>query len=142
LVYHNPNLGMVCLLGIFLLCSSFYSHLDPIFYVWIHAEPAGLFLRKKIKTALLYSSWLTLPVLMMLVFFYPAQAILMIISFMVGLLYISMAVLSVYTNFPARMTIIQKFQSYMGILYPPALLFVIPNFYFQAVRRLKEYFPC
>jgi hypothetical protein len=142
LVYHNPNLGIVCLMGVFLLCSSFYSHLDPIFYVWIHAQPARLFLRQKIKTALLYGSWLGLPILIVLVFFYPAQAILMIIFFMVGLLYISVTVLSVYINFPVRMTITQNLQLYMGILFPPALLIIIPIFYFQAVRRLKEYFPC
>ncbi len=58
--YHNVNLGVVCLMGLFLLCITYYTGREPMFYVWIHAQSPRQFLREKIKTGMLYGFLLSL----------------------------------------------------------------------------------
>jgi hypothetical protein len=140
--YHNPNLGIVSLLSVFFLCMSFYSHLDPVFYVWIHAKSPQNFLKEKIRTAVYYSIYLAGPVFFILIFFNPRQFYLVLITAVVGWGYITLSVLSVYVNYPVRMRVSHYFFLYAGIFFPPALLFVIPVFYVQATQKLKEYLPC
>jgi hypothetical protein len=140
--YHNPNLGILSFLSVFFLCMSFYSHLDPIFYVWIHAKSPENFLKGKIKTALRYSLYLTLPVLFLLIVSRPRTIYWLLITLAVGLCYVTLSVLSVYVNFPVKMRVSHFVLLYIGIFFPPALIGVLPYFYIQATQRLKEYLPC
>jgi hypothetical protein len=140
--HHNLNLGLFSLLSVFFLCMSFYSHLDPVFYVWIHAQSARQFLKEKIKTAFLYSLFLGLPVFLVLMLANPSQIILVSAIFLLCFCYVLLNVLSVYVQFPGRMTISQYFLLYGGVFFPPVLLFVLPYFYLEAVRRLKDYLLC
>jgi len=142
LVHHNFILGLGSLLGVFVICMTFYSHLDPIFYVWIHAQPAKIFLRRKITTAILYGLFLTLPIAFLLIIFYPGKIVLILLVLFIGLGYLILSVLYVYVCFPVKTTRSQNLQYAAGIFSPPLLLLIIPNFYFQAVRRLKDYLLC
>jgi hypothetical protein len=137
--YQNFNLGMSCLLGIFLICLSFYSHLDPVFYVWIHAQSPENFLKRKIRTALIYSFWLSLMTLIPMCVFFTAWIDKIMIVWAIGLLYMIPGLLAVYVNYPMSMTLSHRFQFYFGIVFPPLFLLVVPNFYFQAINRLKPF---
>ena len=128
--YNNLNLGLFSLLLIYLLCITFYSHLDPIFYVWIYAQSPKIFLVKKMKTALFYSSCLSLIIVLPLIYFYKNELPIIFITFVVGILYIIAGVLSVYVHYPKRMTLAHQMQLYFGILIPPVLLLIIFNFFF------------
>ena len=140
--YHNLNLGLFSLLILFLLCLTFYSHLDPIFYVWIHAQAPKIFLMNKIKTALFYSFCLSLIIILPRIYFYINDIQIIFVTFGIGIFYIVAGVLSVYVNYPKRMTLSQQLQLGFGIIFPPILLLVIPNFYLQATNRLKVYLKC
>ncbi len=140
--YNNLNLGLFSLLLIYLLCMVFYSHLDPVFYVWIHARSPKIFLINKIKTALLYGFCLSLIIVIPLIFFYKNEIQIIIITSVIGIFYIISGVLAVYVNYPKQMTVSQQLQLSFGILIPPLLLLVIPNFYSQAINRLKPYLKC
>lgn len=140
--YHNFSLGLLSLLSIFLLCQTFYSVEDPIYYVWIHSQSSKVFLRNKIRIAVLYSFSLSMIILLPLIVFYPFRIGLLLLTLTVGLLYIVLGVLAVYVNFPSKRNLSQNFQFYFAILIPPLLLFIIPNMYNQAIRRLKEYLKC
>jgi hypothetical protein len=142
LVTHNFNLGLVILAAIFLVCFTFYSELDPIFYVWIHAQSAKSFLREKIKVAVYYSLWLGLPVAFSLIYFYPNNTPIIILILIIGILDVVLSVIAAYTNFPAKATALHYIQMIFAVLFPPLLLLVIPNLYFQATDRLKEYLRC
>lgn len=139
---HNFNLGLLSLLSIFLLCSTFYSELDPIYYVWIHSQCSEVFLRNKIKTALLYSLCLSLVILLPLIIFNFFRIGIVLLTGLIGLLYVVLGILAAYVNFPMRKTSSQNVQFYFGIFIPPLLLFIIPNMYYQANRRLKDYLKC
>lgn len=140
--YHNFILGLLSLLSMFLLCLTFYSVEDPIYYVWIHSQSSKVFLRNKIRVALRYSFSLSLIILLPLICFYSSRIGLLLITLTVGLLYVVLGILAVYANFPSKRSISQNIQFYFAILIPPLLLFVIPNMYYQAIRRLKEYLKC
>ncbi len=140
--YNNLNLGLFGLVLIYLLCLIFYSHLDPIFYVWIHSQSPKIFLMNKIKIALLYSFCLSLLIVASLIFFYRNEFKIIIITLTVGIFYIIAGVLGVYVNYPKRMTLSQQLQLCFGVFIPPILILIIPNFYSQATNRLKPYLKC
>jgi hypothetical protein len=140
--YHNFNLGLFGLLSIFLICLLFYSNPEPAFYVWIHAQSPKTFLLKKIKTALVYAFYLSIVVTGLLIYFYNTELAMIIITLVAGLFYITAGVLSVYINYPNRMTITQQLLLSFGILFPPVLLLIIPFFYAQAEDKLKSYLKC
>lgn len=140
--YHNFILGLLSLLGMFLLCLTFYSVEDPIYYVWIHSQSSKVFLRNKIRIALRYSFSLGLVIVLPLVCFYYFRIGLILLTLTVGLLYVVLGILAVYVNFPSKRTVSQNIQFYFAICIPPFLLFVIPNMYYQSIRRLKEYLEC
>lgn len=139
---HDLILSMASLLGVFIICVTFYSHLDPIFYVWIHAQSAKVFLGKKITTAIIYSLLLSLPVIVLFVIFYPNNLPTIFLILTTGILYIVLSVVYVYVNFPVKTTQSQNLQYIAGLLFPPLTILIIPNFYSQAVRRLKDYLLC
>ncbi len=140
--YHNLNLGLFSLLCLYLICLNFYSHLDPIFYVWVHAQSAKIFLKNKIRVALLYSFFLSLIISIPLIFFNLAETGMILLTIFIGSLYMVTGVIATYVNFPIEKSVSQSFQLFSGILIPPVLLFVIPNFYSQAISRLKVYLKC
>ena len=135
--YHNVNLGLVCLMGQFLLCISYYTGREPMFYVWIHAQSPRQFLREKIKTGILYGFLLSLCISIPLTVFNPADAGLIALITLIGLLDIALMAVAVYASFPAPLTLIQNFKIGAAILFPPLLLYVFPDLYFQSVKRLN-----
>lgn len=142
IIINNLIAGVGSLLAVFIICMTFYSHLDPVLYVWIHAQTAKTFLTGKIKTAVLYSLSLSLPPALILIAVYPASIGLITIIFIIGMAYLLLAIMYVYVNFPVKTTQSQNLQYITGILLPPLLILIIPNFYFQSLRRLKDYLQC
>ena len=132
-------LGLLSLLSIFFLCLTFYSESDPIYYVWVHSQTSKVFLQNKLKVALLYSFSLSLIILLPLCLFYYLKIGIVILVLITGLLYVVHGILAVFVNFPMKKTLSQNVQFYIGILIPPLLFFIIPNMYYQAIHRLKEY---
>ncbi len=137
--YGNFNLGIFSLVTLFLVCCSFYSVNDPIFYVWVHAQSPDKFLRSKIKNGLIYCLWLSLILAMALFIAWPAMGFWILIVLLTGFLYLIVVILSVFVNYPAPSTVSQKVQVVASMLCPPLLLFVIPNLYYQALKRLNVY---
>lgn len=140
--YRNFDLGIFSMLIVFLICCTFYSVNDPIFYVWIHAQTPKIFLLHKIKTGLFYSLWLSLIVAITLAIVWPDKVYLIMIVMVFGFLYLVLAILLVFVNYPGPSTLSHKIQVGVSMLFPPLTLFVIPNLYSQAMRRLNVYLKC
>ncbi len=140
--YHNFSLELFCLLCIFLICLTYYSPPDPIFYVWIHAYSAKEFVLAKIKIGLRYGFLLSLPSLIPIIFFNPSGLWEVALVLIIGMLYILLSVSATYANFPMENTLSQSFQMYLAIFIPPFLLLIIPNLFLQAVNRLKPFLKC
>jgi hypothetical protein len=137
IIYSNFNLGIFCLLGLFLVCLTYYTGQEPVFYVWIHAQSPKEFLIKKMKTALYYSFLLSLSIAIPLICFNPANVWIVVIILAIGLLDMVLIVVGIYSNYPVRLNLIQNIQLGIAILFPPFLLYAIPNLYTQSIRRLN-----
>ena len=108
-----------------------------MFYVWIHAQSPRQFLREKIKTGMLYGFLLSLCISIPLIAFNPAHAGLIVLLIVIVLLDIALMAVAVYANFPATLNLIQNFKIGAAILFPPLILYVFPDLYFQSVKRLN-----
>ncbi|SDC33112.1 hypothetical protein [Niabella drilacis] len=123
----------------FLLILSFYTRPEPLFYLWSFAfTPAG-FLKEKIKTALLHTTFLTFIPLAALLIAYPGKWWLIAGIQLLGYLYIIQVILVKYTAYPGEIPVIQTLIFLGSIFFPPLLLGLIPFFYSRSVNRLATY---
>ncbi|MGZ3874541.1 MAG: hypothetical protein ACXVJD_16590 [Mucilaginibacter sp.] len=133
----NFNLGIFTYIGALLVCMSFYAETEPAFYVWIHAQRPPAFLKNKIRTAVRYSLYISLPIGALLVGFYPSKAFIIIAVGICGLLYVVLGVVGKYTNYPNQISLPQAFAMVIGVIFPPAMLLLVPHFYLKSVKKLN-----
>lgn len=137
-IYHNFNLGIFSLMGIFGLCLSFYTEPENEYFVWIHKLKAGAFLLDKVRTAIVFSTLLSLPVSLCLVIFFPAHIASIAIFQGLGYCYLSTMILAKYASYPNKINLPQAILFATVLVVPPLFLGLIPFFYIQSVKRLKE----
>jgi hypothetical protein len=134
----NFNLGIFSLLVVFVVCLTYYAELEADYYIWIHAQKPKGFLWNKIKTALLYSSILTLPITGVLCGFYPHYFHIILAVQLLGYGYLSCFILAKYAAFPHPISLPQSILFAACFAMPPLLLLVIPYFYRQSTQKLNR----
>lgn len=135
---HNFHLGLFSLSFIFLICLSFYGTPEEKFYVWVYSISPNLFLLEKIKTSFIFTTALILPsIITLFIFFWPAFYEMGGIV-VLGYLYLVTIILAKYSDYPNQINLPQGILIGLSILLPPFLLLLIPFFYYQSYKRLKE----
>lgn len=134
----NFNLGIFALILVFLICFTFYTTPENEFFVWIFSLSPQRFLFQKMKIAILFSSMLILPVVTSLSLVFPENATTIFAFLGLGYLFLLTVILAKYSAFPERMNLPQGFLLALSLWFPPLLLGVIPYFYLQSMKRLKE----
>ncbi len=137
----NFNLGIFSLLLVLVVCLTYYSELEADYYVWINAQKPKGFLGHKIKTALIYSSILSLPIIVALCGFYPHYAHIILGFQLLGYSYLTAFILAKYSAFPHQMGLPQSIVLAICFTMPPLLLLVIPIFYRQSTNKLNRILP-
>jgi hypothetical protein len=135
----NPNLGVFALIFIFLVILSYYFNLEDEFYVWSYNTTPAKFLIDKIKTTLLYSSFLYLPVFLLLSILYFEYIGLMILVIIAGYLALVALILAKYSAYPDTMGLKQALLLFLCLFIPPMIVVAIPYFAYLSVNRLKGY---
>lgn len=135
----NVNIGLFVILIYHLTVGAFYSKPEDVFYVQIFSCNAKRFLLRKIKTSLLYSIGLSIPITLTLLFFYPNEFPLIIGFYIWGITVLILLVISKYIVFPHQMTISQSIMLMFSIALAPLLIFTLPYFYNQAIKHLNNY---
>ncbi|MDX9905127.1 MAG: hypothetical protein RBS55_00925 [Bacteroidales bacterium] len=133
----NFNLGIASLIMVFLVCYSYYLNPENEFYVWIFNSRPGIFLFGKIKTALLYATFLTLPVSLVLSFFYSDKILIIAAFQLLGYIYLAAVILAKYSSYPHPMNLPQFILLVISAWFPPLLLAIIPFFCRKSSIRLK-----
>lgn len=136
---HNFNLGIFALLLNFLFCISFYTSTEPDFYVWVYSLTSKLFLIKKIKTALLHATILTLPSAVILSLFYISNSYIIAGFYCLGYVYLAAVVCAKYSVFPKQMSLLQTILLAVSIPLPPLLIILVPYFYIQSIKKLDKF---
>lgn len=136
--YQNFNLAISSLVLIFGTCFSFYAQPETPFYVWIFNVNANGFLFNKIKTATYFSAILCIPATILLMVFFTANFYWIIGVQIIGFVYLGAIVIAKYANYPNAINLPQGLLLTISLLFPPLLAGVIPFFYLQSAKRLKE----
>lgn len=141
-IYQNFNLGLASLILIFLICLTFYNDVENVFYVWIHKFTVNNFLLLKVKNSILFSTIISLPILLCLFIFFKNNFYKIIAIQLLGYLYIIAMILAKYAAFPRKMNLPEVVLLGLGLAMPPILIALIPFFYFQSHKRLKNILIC
>lgn len=136
----NFNLGMFAIITLFFISLTYYTLPEAYYYVWIFSGSEKMFLGHKIKIALLYSLVLSLPVILALVLAFPDRIIYLAGILVFGSLVLIASILGKYSVYPAEINIPQGLGIAFCILFPPALLAVLPLFYLRSIKQLKPLF--
>lgn len=133
----NLNLGIASLISVFLIVFSYYSVPETSYFVWSYNLNPKSFLIQKIKIAITYSSYIALPVTIVLGVFFHDKIEAILTFLVVGYLFLVTIILAKYAAYPDKMNIIQSVLLAFCIYFPPLLIIVIPYFYFQSLKQLK-----
>ncbi|MGB0929695.1 MAG: hypothetical protein ACPGVB_02890 [Chitinophagales bacterium] len=134
----NFNIGIFTLLFVFLSCLSFYGKPESEFYVWVHSAKPSQFLFQKIKICILYASYLSIPILILLAIFYPDKLHIILLAEFLGISYLITVLLGKYAYFPSEINLIPGFLITISLFLPPFLLIVIPFLFLRAKRNLQS----
>jgi hypothetical protein len=117
---------------------GFYTKPEIDYYVWIHSLSPEKFLILKMKTALIYSSVLSLPVIFLLSVFYVENIAILFIFFLLGSAFLVMMISAKYSAYPDEINIPQGMLILFCLLFPPFLIAVIPYFFQKSTEQLKN----
>lgn len=135
----NYGLGVFALAIQMLALTFFYlNRSEPHLYVWIHSKTPKQFLNHKLKTGLIQSLFLSLPILITLSILNPDFLWINLAVFFLGLLYLTTSILFKYAYYPT-LTIVQELGFVVCIFTPPILIAVIPLLYIKATKNLNAY---
>lgn len=133
----NLNLGIFAFLLIFLTSISYFYKPEHEYYVWIHRDSTKVFLKKKVINASKNTTLLVIPILMVLLIFYPNEFKLILIFYLIGLLFLWTVILAKYAAYPEEMNVPEGIIIAICIYFPPLLLFIIPFFYKKSISKLN-----
>ncbi len=133
----NLNLGIATLVSVFLIIFSYYSVPETSLFVWSYNLNPKSFLIEKIKTSILYSTYIILPITTILTFYFFDKIETIVTFLIIGYLFLITFILAKYAAYPDKMNIIQSVLLGFCIYFPPLLIIVIPYFYLQSLKQLK-----
>lgn len=134
----NLNLGIFAMLLVFLVSFSFFLKPENEYYVWIFNKSPNGFLLEKFKTAILYSSFVSVPIFGALGFYFSSEIVTLLVFMLLGYVYLITIVLAKYSSYPYEMNLPQAFLLGISLLFPPLLIGIIPLFYLQSMKRLND----
>ncbi|MBS1648297.1 MAG: ABC transporter permease [Bacteroidetes bacterium] len=135
---NNFNLGVFAMLLVFATTLSYYTKPENEYYVWAYNVNAKEFLFSKIKTAILFSTSLALPIAIVISIFYPQNIGILSLFFLVGWAFLISVIVSKYSAYPDEMNITQGILLALCIWFPPILVFLIPYLFKKSENRLNS----
>ena len=134
----NFNLGIFAILLVFVVSLSYYLKPENEYYVWIYKLEAKRFLFEKIKIALLYSSFLILPVIIILEFAFYEKTGFIFAFLLAGYLFLIYIIVAKYSAYPNDVSLLQGFLFVLSIYFPLLLIVLIPYFFYQSKNSLNN----
>jgi len=135
---NNFNLGAFAMLLVFATTLSYHANSENEFYVWTYNVKAKIFLLNKIKTAILFSTLLALPIAIVIAISYPQNIGILSLLFLVGWAFLISVIVSKYSAYPDEMNITQGVLLALCIWFPPILVVLIPYLFKKSENRLSS----
>jgi len=137
-IVNNFNLGVFAFLLMFVTTISYYSKPENEYYVWTYNLNPRQFLFSKIKTALLFSTALALPIALIITIFFHHNIGMVLLLLLIGWAFQIFIIVSKYSSYPDDMNIIQGVIFALSIWFPPMLIFIIPFLFQKSEKRLSN----
>jgi hypothetical protein len=136
-IYNNFNLGVFALMLVFGSSLSFYLTTENEYFVWNYSLNPRNFLLNKLKTALLHSSVLAIPIVVLLSFYFPQNTGLLFAFLLIGWLWIICAIVTKYSSYPNEINIPNGLLFALCLSLPPVLVILTPILFYKSEKRLK-----
>ena len=133
----NYNLGIVSFGALFFILMSFYSKPEQNYFVWIFADKAIAFLKRKLVNAIICAIILTTPALLGLFVFFPDRFITSMVISLIGAVFLISMIFAKYSAYPNEMNLPQGILYALSLWFPPMLIIVILIFYKQSKKNLE-----
>lgn len=133
----NFNLGVFALLLLFGIILSYYFQSEPEFFVWAHNTKPVRFLLGKVKTAVVYSTILALPLVTALAVFFNEDALIPVGVMLLGYLYLACTISARYAAYPNDISLPQGILLTICLVMPPTIIFILPYFIKSSTKRLQ-----
>jgi len=133
----NFNLGVFSILLVGLTCFSYYLKIENEYFVWNYNLSPKEFLIEKMKTCLIYFTFLSLPILIALSIAFFKEIDILILFFLLCYAYLITIIFAKYSYFPNEMNMSQGILIATSFMFPPILLIFIPLFYSQSIKKLN-----
>ncbi len=137
-IFNNLNLGIFALMIVFGSSLSFYVSTENEYFVWTYRLSPKAFLVDKIKTALLYSSALAIPIVVLLAFYFQPNIGLLFAFLLMGWLWMICAIVIKYSSYPNEINIPNAILLGLCLGLPPMLIILTPILFYKSEKRLKN----
>lgn len=135
---NNFNLGLFAMLLVFATTLSYYTKPENEYYVWIYNQNPRQFLFNKIKTSILFSSSLALPIALVLSIYFYHNIGLILLFFLVGWAFLIAIIVAKYSSYPDEMNIPQGILFVICLWFPPILIILIPYLFRKSENQLSN----
>ncbi len=135
---NNFNLGIFSLMIVFGSSFSFYLSTENEYFVWSYNLNPRNFLINKIKTALLYSAALTIPIVILLSFYFQQNIGLLFIFLLIGWGWVICGIVTKYSSYPNEINIPNGILLALCLTLPPMLVILTPILFYKAEKRLEN----
>ncbi len=136
-IFNNFNLGIFALMLVFGSSLSFYLTTENEYFVWNYCLSPRAFLVQKIKTALLFSSAIAIPILALLSFYFGENIGLLFAFLLMGWLWNICAIVTKYSSYPNEINIPNGLLFALCLSLPPMLVILTPILFIKSEKRLK-----
>ncbi len=136
-IFNNFNLGIFALMLVFGSSLSFYLTTENEYFVWNYCLSPRAFLVQKIKTALLFSSAIAIPILALLSFYFGENIGVLFAFLLMGWLWIICAIVTKYSSYPNEINIPNGLLFALCLSLPPMLVILTPILFIKSEKRLK-----
>jgi hypothetical protein len=134
----NFNLSVFSLILVFIIIFTFYSKPENEYFVWSFNSTPIHFLISKIKTGILFSTMLSLPVIAILSFNYFENLFIIFTFYFLGIVFLMTIISAKYAAFPNEMNLPEGIILALCVSAPPLLLLFTPYFFIKASKTLKR----
>ncbi len=135
---NNFNLGIILLMFSFVIMMNYYAKPENEYYVWSYSLTARHFLFEKSKTALLFSTVLSLPIILILGVSFSHNIHILLLFLAIGYISLIAMIVTKYSAYPHEINLHQGFSLAIGIISPPLLIVIIPYFFMRSTKRLRH----
>lgn len=135
---NNFNLGIFAMLLVFATTLSYYTKPENEYYVWSYSLTPKMFLIEKIKTATQFSSFIVLPIVLIITIFFHQKIEAIILFYLIGWAFLICMIVSKYVAYPDRLNMGQAVVLALCIWFPPLLIFLIPYLFLKSESHLSS----